>query len=74
MRMCQMQVDRLAKENLNIQQPTIPCTNEDILVQNEELKDMLKQNAEDFKSLLNQLETLRSSLAEKARLNEDLNK
>ena len=53
MRMCQMQIDRISKETQNMQQPVaISSANDEIIEQNAELKDMLKQNAEDFKQLL----------------------
>jgi chromosome segregation ATPase len=66
-----MQVDRLTKQ-LSQHPPSIasPETTDETA----QLKDMLKQNANDFRALLGQLETLRGNLADQARLNEDLQK
>lgn len=60
MRMYNMQSEKLKRENQQLKEQIASLSNEDyserananVVAQNEELKDMLRQNAEEFKDLL----------------------
>lgn len=81
MRMYEVQMDKLKKELALSQQArdetndyggNKALANEEVVAQNEELRDMLQQNSEDFKDLLKQLEQLRGDVERKQTTISDL--